>query len=149
MEYEDAGCKKCVDGYQLEFFNCKLPMCVRSWQGQCLTCEQGYVSYKGVCRKMDVNCVGYNEKGECQGCKDATYLLNDNACMKKRPGCVYTGAVCTSCYAPFSWVNNDCVIEGCMKANFVGCESCKYPYNLSQSQSCAIANCQRTNNGLC
>lgn len=73
----------------------------------------------------------------------------DNACMKKAPGCIYTGSICTSCYSPFLFNGNGCQIEGCLKLDFIGCTECTYPYDSQNDKSCAIAFCQKTSNGRC
>jgi hypothetical protein len=70
--------------------------------------------------KIDPMCVNYNSQGECTGCKD-NFMVIDNTCVKKVPGCVYTNGKCSSCYKPFTFINNACVIEGCLKFNFIGC----------------------------
>ncbi len=59
-EYFDSGCKVCAKLYKLDYNNCKLDRCIKSFRGKCLKCEQGFVPYKGVCDYADPNCASYN-----------------------------------------------------------------------------------------
>lgn len=148
-EYFDSGCKVCVKPYKLDYNNCKLDRCVKSKNGKCLKCDQGLIAYKGVCNFADLNCLEYNEAGECQRCVENFMVTPDNVCMKKTPGCIYTGSVCTSCYAPFTYTGSTCQIEGCIKVDYAGCTECTYPYDSQNDKACAIPFCARTANGRC
>jgi hypothetical protein len=153
VKYADNGrCVECNSLFKLNLEGfCAIENCVEINQNGCSKCVDNYqINKNGLCSPYDPFCIARNIYEKCIGCIDGYYVDSSSRCRVATLGCNYIDGICTSCRTPFIYQRQTatCLIDGCQKYFFGGCETCAQPYELRYN-SCKLKSCLVSRNGSC
>lgn len=105
---------------------CSIPNCLKTQNGQCIQCNNGFHAKKGICESNDPNCLSYSTNGNCDQCVKGFAILDDGNCHLKDLHCLSFD------------VNGNCLF-------------CDQDYYINSFQTCSVRQegCKTYNGGVC